>query len=38
MMNKQMANEYYDRLLIFERFVLSHYSISLDKFIEELGE
>jgi integrase len=38
MMNKQTANEYYDRLLIFERFVLSHYSISLDKFIEELGE
>ena len=38
-MNKQTANEYYDRLLKFERFVSSHYFINnFDKFIEELRE
>ncbi|HSF51082.1 MAG TPA: tyrosine-type recombinase/integrase [Nitrososphaeraceae archaeon] len=38
MMKKRTANEYYDRLVKFERFILSHYFINLDKFIEELRE
>jgi hypothetical protein len=35
-MHKQTANEYYDRILIFGRFVSTLYSVDLDTFIEEL--
>ena len=39
-MNKQTANEYYDRLIIFERFLKSQYgdNINLDKLVEGLKE
>ncbi|MGI9011915.1 MAG: tyrosine-type recombinase/integrase [Nitrososphaeraceae archaeon] len=37
-MNKQTANEYYDRLVKFQRFVSYHYFNNFDKFIEELRE
>lgn len=40
-MNKQTANEYYDRLVKFERFLFSHFGsddniFNLDNFIEDL--
>ena len=35
-MNKRTADEYYNRLSIFERFVLSQYNITIDNIINEI--
>ncbi|HEX6671336.1 MAG TPA: site-specific integrase [Nitrososphaeraceae archaeon] len=42
-MNKQTANQYYTRLISFEKFIVSHYSnknnnVNLDNFIQEVKE
>jgi integrase len=42
-MNKQTANQYYTRLISFEKFIVSHYSnknnnVNLDNFIHEVKE
>ncbi|HET9807016.1 MAG TPA: hypothetical protein VFP49_08920, partial [Nitrososphaeraceae archaeon] len=35
-MNKRTADEYYNRLSIFEKFILSQYTITIDEFINDL--
>jgi integrase len=37
-LNKQTANEYHTRLTNFEKFVVSHYNIELDNFIQQIKD